>query len=161
LVTHSLLITLPHGKYSALAHLHTLQHTVARVLGFFVFNSRFLATDLNTGTLTVSHSKYYTQIGPSNQTSILHRLTSCFLPCSKSQFALLFACFCRDYYSLVPELKLSLHSRLLIWNSPRLKLTAESKSKLCYTTDGRVGQSVLVSSTHLGLTTRFSLLPAS
>jgi hypothetical protein len=42
----------------------------------------------------------------------------------------------------------------LIWNSPDLELNYSEKlmSKLCY------GQSVLVSSTHLGLTTRFLLL---
>jgi hypothetical protein len=40
-----LLITL---KYSATTDLHTLQTTVAHALGFFIYTSRLLATDLNT-----------------------------------------------------------------------------------------------------------------
>jgi hypothetical protein len=56
-VTHSLLITL---KYSAVTDLHNLHHTVAHTLGIFIFTSRLPATDLNTETTTVSHSKYYT-----------------------------------------------------------------------------------------------------
>jgi hypothetical protein len=35
------------GKYSAIAILHTSQLTVAHALGFFVFTSRILATDLS------------------------------------------------------------------------------------------------------------------
>jgi hypothetical protein len=34
------------GNYSAIADLHTLQFTVAHTLGFSVFTSRILATDL-------------------------------------------------------------------------------------------------------------------
>jgi hypothetical protein len=34
------------GSYSAIADLHTLQFTVTRALGFSVFTSRILATDL-------------------------------------------------------------------------------------------------------------------
>jgi hypothetical protein len=34
------------GKYSAIADLHTLQFTVTNALGFSVFASRILATDL-------------------------------------------------------------------------------------------------------------------
>jgi hypothetical protein len=55
-ITHSLLITLRYSPYSAIADLHTLQHTVARALGFFVFTSRLIAMDLNTETTTVSYT---------------------------------------------------------------------------------------------------------
>jgi hypothetical protein len=41
-------------KYSAIADLHTFHFTVAHALGFSVFTSRFLATDLNTETITIS-----------------------------------------------------------------------------------------------------------
>jgi hypothetical protein len=34
------------GNYSAIAHLHTFQFTVTHALGFSVFSSRNLATDL-------------------------------------------------------------------------------------------------------------------
>jgi hypothetical protein len=34
------------GNYSAIADLHTLQFTVTHALGFSVFTSRILATDL-------------------------------------------------------------------------------------------------------------------
>jgi hypothetical protein len=64
-----LLITLTYRQYSAIAHLHHLQITVAHAVGFFVFTSRFLATDLNIGTITESlnaHSKYHTEIKSSN-----------------------------------------------------------------------------------------------
>jgi hypothetical protein len=46
-------------KYSGIADLHNLQHTVAHALGFFVFTCRLLVTELNTETTTVSHAKYY------------------------------------------------------------------------------------------------------
>jgi hypothetical protein len=54
LVTHSLLITLTHRQYSANAHLHNLQITVAEAVGFPVSTSRLLTTDLITGIITVS-----------------------------------------------------------------------------------------------------------
>jgi hypothetical protein len=57
-VTHSHLISLTHRQQSAISDSHTLQHTVARALGSFAFTSRLLATDLNTETTAVSHSKY-------------------------------------------------------------------------------------------------------
>jgi hypothetical protein len=47
-VTHSRLITLTHRQYSTIAHLHTLQTTVAYALGFPVSTIRFPAADLNT-----------------------------------------------------------------------------------------------------------------
>jgi hypothetical protein len=53
-VTHSLLITLKYMLYSAIADLHTFQFTVVHALGFSVFNSRLLATDLNTETITTN-----------------------------------------------------------------------------------------------------------
>jgi hypothetical protein len=43
-------------KYSAIADLHTFHFTVAHALGFSVFTSHLLATDLNTETITVSLS---------------------------------------------------------------------------------------------------------
>jgi hypothetical protein len=48
----SLLITL---KYNDIADLHTFQFTVTHALGFSVFTSRLLATDLNTETITSSN----------------------------------------------------------------------------------------------------------
>jgi hypothetical protein len=53
-VTHCRLITLKHRQYSAIADLHTLHFTFVHALGFQVFTSRLLATDLNTETITVS-----------------------------------------------------------------------------------------------------------
>jgi hypothetical protein len=50
-----LLITLKYRKYSAIANLHTLDITAAHALGFSVFTSRLLATDLNTETSTSDH----------------------------------------------------------------------------------------------------------
>jgi hypothetical protein len=47
-------------QYSAIADLHTLQFVVAYALGFSVFTSRLLATDLNTESTTSNHYKYYT-----------------------------------------------------------------------------------------------------
>jgi hypothetical protein len=43
-------------KYSAIADLHTFQFTFAHALGFPVFISRLLATDLNA---KISTSNYY------------------------------------------------------------------------------------------------------
>jgi hypothetical protein len=67
--TH-LIIRTHSQQYSAIADIHTPQHTVAHAHGFFVFTSRLLATDLDTGIITVSlnHSKYYTQIFSSQLT---------------------------------------------------------------------------------------------
>jgi hypothetical protein len=62
LVTHSLVITLKYRQYSAISRLHNLQFTIAHTLGFSLSTSHLLATDLNTETITVLHSKYYTQI---------------------------------------------------------------------------------------------------
>jgi hypothetical protein len=51
-----LLITL---KYSATADLHNSQFTVAHALGFSVFTSRLLSTDLNTGISTSNHYEIF------------------------------------------------------------------------------------------------------
>jgi hypothetical protein len=59
-------------KYSAIAVLHTLQFTVTHALGFSVFTSRILATDLSTVIIKVSLN-YILQIP--HVTSYLHRLT--------------------------------------------------------------------------------------
>jgi hypothetical protein len=48
-------ISLNHKQHSAIADLHTLVFTVAHALGFSVFTSRLLATDLNTETVTLNH----------------------------------------------------------------------------------------------------------
>jgi hypothetical protein len=47
-------ITLTYNQYSAINDLHTFQFTVAHALGFSVSTSRILATDLNTGTITLN-----------------------------------------------------------------------------------------------------------
>jgi hypothetical protein len=47
--------SLNHTYYSAIADLHNLKFTVAHALGYFVFTSRLLATDLNTKTSTSDH----------------------------------------------------------------------------------------------------------
>jgi hypothetical protein len=57
---YTLLFTLTHRQYSTISVLHQLLFTVAHALGFYVSTSRFLAMDLNTQTVTVLHSKYYT-----------------------------------------------------------------------------------------------------
>jgi hypothetical protein len=44
-----------YSQYSAIADLRNLQFTVAHALGFSVFTSRLLATDLNTDTITSFH----------------------------------------------------------------------------------------------------------
>jgi hypothetical protein len=46
-------------KYSAIADFHTFQFTVAHALGFPVFTSRLLATDLNTETITSNHYEVF------------------------------------------------------------------------------------------------------
>jgi hypothetical protein len=50
------LITL---TYNAIADLHTFQSTVAHALGFPVFTSRLLATDLNTETSISDHYEVF------------------------------------------------------------------------------------------------------
>jgi hypothetical protein len=55
-ITLSLLITL---KYSAIADLHNFHFTVAQALGFSVFTSRLLATDLNTETSASNHYEVF------------------------------------------------------------------------------------------------------
>jgi hypothetical protein len=47
--------SLNHTYYSVVSYLHNLQFTVTHALGFSVFTSRLLATDLNTETSTWNH----------------------------------------------------------------------------------------------------------
>jgi hypothetical protein len=47
------------NQYSAIADLHTFQFTVSQALGFPVFTSRLLATDLNTETSTSNHHEVF------------------------------------------------------------------------------------------------------
>jgi hypothetical protein len=51
--------SLNHTYYSAIADLHTFQFTVAHALGFSVFTSHLLATDLNTETSTSNHYEVF------------------------------------------------------------------------------------------------------
>jgi hypothetical protein len=51
-ISTSLKSSLNHTYYGAIADLHSLQFTVAHALGFSVFTSRLLATDLNTEAIT-------------------------------------------------------------------------------------------------------------
>jgi hypothetical protein len=55
------LITL---KYSAIADLHTFQFTVAQALGFSVFASRLLATDLNAEVIISNHYEVFLLFRP-------------------------------------------------------------------------------------------------
>jgi hypothetical protein len=48
-----------YNQYSAIADLHNLQFTVEHALGFSVFISRVLATDLNTETSTSNHYEVF------------------------------------------------------------------------------------------------------
>jgi hypothetical protein len=75
-VTHSLLVTLTHRQYSAIADIHTFQFTVAHAIGFSPSTSRILATNFDTQTTTVSNSKCYTYIRYSIHTLNLHRATN-------------------------------------------------------------------------------------
>jgi hypothetical protein len=60
-ISTSVTSSLNHTYYSAVTDLHTFQSTVAHALGFFVFTSCHLATDLNTGSIKVSlnYSQYW------------------------------------------------------------------------------------------------------
>jgi hypothetical protein len=55
LCTHSL----NYNQYSAIAELHNFRFTATHALGFSVFTSRILATDLNTGTVTSNHYEIF------------------------------------------------------------------------------------------------------
>jgi hypothetical protein len=54
-------VTISHNYnlYSAIADLQTFHFTVAHALGFSVFTSRLLATDLNTETITSNHYEVF------------------------------------------------------------------------------------------------------
>jgi hypothetical protein len=51
-------------KYGAIADLHCFHFTVAHALGFSLSTSRFLATDLNTDTITSNHYEVF--LSPTN-----------------------------------------------------------------------------------------------
>jgi hypothetical protein len=53
-ITNSHLITLTYRQYSAIADIHIFQFTVVHALEFSPSTSRFPATDLNTGIITIS-----------------------------------------------------------------------------------------------------------
>jgi hypothetical protein len=54
-ISTSVTVSLNYNEYSFIADLHTFQSTVAQALGFPVFTSRLLATDLNTETSASNH----------------------------------------------------------------------------------------------------------
>jgi hypothetical protein len=54
-ISTSAAISLNYNQYSAITDLHNLQFTIAHALGFSVFTSRLLATDLNTETSVSDH----------------------------------------------------------------------------------------------------------
>jgi hypothetical protein len=58
-ITTSVTISPLYNQYSAIANLPNLQFTVAHPLGFSVFTSRLLVTDLNTETSTSDHYEVF------------------------------------------------------------------------------------------------------
>jgi hypothetical protein len=127
-------VSFNYKPYSAIVDIHTFQFTVVHALWFSVSTSRFRATDLNTEAITSNHYEV-------------------FLP------FLIQPPWPAD--SLISDLR-RINSPILspIWSSLRSSRLCTNHcwvSELYY--DRRsVGQSVLVSSTHLGLMTRFLLL---
>jgi hypothetical protein len=55
----TLSLSLIYNQYSAIADLHNLQFAVAHTLGFSVFTSHLLATDLNTETSTWNYYEVF------------------------------------------------------------------------------------------------------
>jgi hypothetical protein len=55
----SVTVSLNYSQYSAIADLHTFQCTVVHALGFSVFISCLLATDLNTETIASNHYEVF------------------------------------------------------------------------------------------------------
>jgi hypothetical protein len=55
----SVTISLNYNHYSTTADLHTFQFTFAHALGFSIFTSPLLATDLNTETSTSDHCEVF------------------------------------------------------------------------------------------------------
>jgi hypothetical protein len=53
-ISTSVTTSLNYNLYSTVADLHNSQFTVAHALGFSVFTSHLLVTDLNTGTIKAS-----------------------------------------------------------------------------------------------------------
>jgi hypothetical protein len=58
-ISTSVTNSLNHNYYSVIADLHKLQFTVIHALGFSVFTSRLVATDLNAETSTPNHSEVF------------------------------------------------------------------------------------------------------
>jgi hypothetical protein len=122
------------GFISTWLHTHSLLHSIQRYCSFKPFTdhrctctrmhcfhysspSNALNTETTSLTFQILHiNQVFQSHVNSSQADLL------FPSVLLVQFALLFASFCRDYYSLVTELKLSLRSLFLIWNSPRYKL---------------------------------------
>jgi hypothetical protein len=55
----SVTISLNYNQYSTITDLHTFQLTFAHALGFSIFTSHLLATDLNTETSTKKSSCHF------------------------------------------------------------------------------------------------------
>jgi hypothetical protein len=58
-ISTSATISFNYNWYNAIADLHTFPFTVAHTLGFCVYTSRFLETDLNTETITSDHHEVF------------------------------------------------------------------------------------------------------
>jgi hypothetical protein len=107
---HVLLITL---KDSAIADLHTVQFTVAHVLGFPVSTSRFLATDLNTEICTSDRYEIFT-----GWFLVLRLPVSISLLLVRVLLPLLFVtCNCFTHTIIVEERTL-VHSKHITWPLP-------------------------------------------
>jgi hypothetical protein len=102
-------ITITFNTVSDLHHVQSLHYDLLSLFPL-VFTIRFLATDLNTGMLRINQS-FCSHVN-SSQVDLF-----CFLLCSQSQFAVLFACFCCDCYSLVTK-------SVTAFSSPHLELSS-------------------------------------
>jgi hypothetical protein len=67
----SVTIPLNYNQYNAIADLHTFQFNAAPALGFSVFTSRLLATDLNIETSISNHYEVFLPILAPHGTSEL------------------------------------------------------------------------------------------
>jgi hypothetical protein len=133
-----------YGEYSVISDLHTLQFTVTQALGFSLFTSRILTTDL-----LQSHCRF-----KSHMKSSFHSLIP-FLPlfCS-CQFRKLDSIqfLCSQAHILAAcHLETRLSTR---FDSTTSKVEVKAK----FTLRRSVSQPVLVLSPHLGLITRYLLL---
>jgi hypothetical protein len=90
-VSTSITISLKHTYYSAIADLHNLQFTVIHALGFSVFTSRLLATDLKTETSNLNHYEVsYNFLWNHPGTSELNSKISPGLPSRQSESEILY-----------------------------------------------------------------------